>query len=325
MLNDEIEKYAEHGIVYLLAPGYSNIGDVAIFVQSIQFLNENARQPIKAILYSRQCVNFNNIRNLPLYDDDIIVIQGGGNMGSLYALEELLRQNIVKAFPNNKIISLPQSICFVNQKKDYILERAKKIYSNHKKLTIYARDLPTLDFCKDNFKCNIILCPDMVLSSTPKRIREYKKNQRVLLCLRKDLESSIPSDKVKMIENILKASGYSFEYWDTDDLSGRNIDKKQEKIQSILDYINQFQLVITDRYHGTILSYISQTPCIALDNCYGKVKNGFYWFKETNYMFFADDVQEIMNYIERIEKLNEFRINSDLINNYSDLRESLII
>jgi pyruvyl transferase EpsI len=321
MLNDKIEKYAEHGIVYLLAPGYSNIGDVAIFVKSIQFLKENARQPIKAILYSRQCVNFNNISSLPLYDDDIIVIQGGGNMGSLYALEELLRQNIVKAFPNNKIISLPQSTCFMNQKKDYILERAKKSYSNHKKLTIYARDLPSLDFCKYNFKCNVILCPDMVLSATPKRIREYKKNQKVLLCLRKDLESSIPSDKVKMIENILKSSGYSFEYWDTDDLSGRNIDKKEEKIQSILDYINQFQFVITDRYHGTILSYISQTPCIALDNCYGKVKNGFYWFNGSNYMYFVEKLEVLKDIILKIENLNEFIFNADLINSFSVLKD----
>lgn len=322
--NTKIELLAEHGIVYLLAPAYSNLGDVAIFVKSIDYLKKYSDIPIKAVLYSRQCTNKKKLLSLPLYNDDLIIIQGGGNMGAVYSSEEYLRQNIVKWFPENKILSMPQTVWFGTEKKNYLLNRSRKIYSSHKNLAIFTRDLPSFEFCKENFKCNIELCPDMVLSSVPERITEYHKNKKVMLCLRKDIESSLDKEFSEKIENYLSGNGYSFEYWDTDDLSGRNIENKAERIYRMLQYFNQFQFVITDRYHGTILSYISKTPCIGLDNSYGKVKNGFVWFKNSNYMFYADDFEQIVEKIEKVEKIEDFTINQNLIKEFENLKEALI-
>lgn len=318
-----VKKYSEHGIVYLLAPSHSNLGDIAIFVKSLEFLRNHSSLPIKTILYSHQCVKKGVVRSLPLYADDVIIIHGGGNMGTIYPAEEYLRQNIVKWFPDNKIISLPQTVWFGNEKKNYILDRAKKIYSFHQNLTIFGRDVPSYDFCKNNFKCDVQLCPDMVLSSLPERTAEYQKNKKVLLCLRKDIESSLDSGFQKEIEKHLSSRGYSFEYWDTDDLSGRNIENKEERIQQVLKYFNQFQFVITDRYHGTILSYISKTPCIGLDNSFGKVKNGFVWFKVCNYMFYADSFEKLQNSIQEIEELNSFQINRNLILEFDVLKKMI--
>lgn len=316
----KIELLSEHGIVYLLAPSYSNLGDVAIFVKSIEFIKKYSNIPIKTVLYSRQCADKKKLLSLPLYDDDLIVMHGGGNMGALYSSEEYLRQNIVKWFPKNKIISMPQTVWFGTEKKNYLLNRARKIYSSHKNLVIFARDVPSFEFCKENFKCTIKLCPDMVLSSVPERINEYQKNKKVLLCFRKDIESCLDKDCASKIEYCLSKKGYSFEYYDTDDLSGRNIENKSEQIKQVLDYFNQFQFVITDRYHGTILSYISKTPCIGLDNSYGKVKNGFIWFKNSNYMFYAEDFAQIVEDIEEIENITNFRINQDLIKKFENLK-----
>lgn len=319
----DLKKYSEHGIVYLLAPSHSNLGDVAILIKSLEFLKEYSGFPIKAVLYSRQRVKKETIRSLPLYDDDVIVVHGGGNMGAVYSSEEYLRQNIVRWFPDNKIISMPQTVWFGTEKKNYILSRAKKIYSSHKNLTVFGRDVPSYDFCKKNFKCDVQLCPDMVLSSLQERIADYQKNKKVLLCLRKDIESSLDSGFQKEIEKHLSSRGYSFEYWDTDDLSGRNIENKEERIQQVLKYFNQFQFVITDRYHGTILSYISKTPCIGLDNSFGKVKNGFVWFKVCNYMFYADSFEKLQNSIQEIEELNSFQINRNLILEFDVLKKMI--
>lgn len=317
--------HSERGIVYVLAPSYSNLGDVAIFVESLDFLRKYATLPIKAVLYSRQCVNKKNLLSLPLNDDDLIIIQGGGNMGAFYSSEEYLRQNIVKWFPKNRIISMPQTVYFGDRRKNYILSRAKKIYSSYKNLTIFARDVPSLDFCKQNFKCDIRICPDMVLSALPKRFLDYKKNKKVLLCFRKDIESKIENAFVKKIENYLGEKGFSFEYWDTDDLSGRNIENKEEKIQQVLEYFNHFQFVVTDRYHGTILSYISKTPCIGLDNSYGKVKNGFVWFNGSNYMFYADSFEKIRKSVDEIQNLESFEINNNLLSEFDVLKQILNI
>lgn len=317
--------HSERGIVYVLAPSYSNLGDVAIFVESLDFLRKYATLPIKAVLYSRQCVNKKNLLSLPLNDDDLIIIQGGGNMGAFYSSEEYLRQNIVKWFPKNRIISMPQTVYFGDRRKNYILSRAKKIYSSYKNLTIFARDVPSFDFCKQNFKCDVRICPDMVLSALPKRFLDYQKNKKVLLCFRKDIESKIENAFVKNIENYLGENGFSFECWDTDDLSGRNIENKEEKIQQVLEYFNHFQFVVTDRYHGTILSYISKTPCIGLDNSYGKVKNGFVWFNGSNYMFYADSFEKIRKSVDEIQNLESFEINNNLLSEFDVLKQILNI
>lgn len=318
------KKLCENGIIYVLAPSYSNLGDVAIFVKSIDYLQGKLGLPIKAILYSLQCVKKENILSIPVCDDDIIVIQGGGNMGTLYACEELLRQDIVKWFPKNKIISMPQSIYFNEHNKNYILQRARKIYSRHKKFVIFSRDISSLEFARSNFMCRNLLCPDMVLSTMPNRKKEFNKNCKVLLCFRKDKESNIDIDFQKKLERSLLDCGYTFEYWDTDDLSGKNIENKSEKIDEILNFLNTFQFVITDRYHGTILSYISKTPCIGLDNSYGKIKNGFMWFKNCNYMFYTNSIDEIKYAIQKIENLSELRINEDLYSNFILLDKYLI-
>ena len=314
----------KNGVIYVLAPSYSNLGDVAIYVKSMDYIKNKLNLPLKSILYSRQCVNKKNLLGLSVSSDDIFVVQGGGNMGDLYANEELLRQNIVKWFPQNKIISMSSSSCFRDKKKNYILERAKKVYSQHKKLTLVARDIPTQNFCLANFNCNGLLCPDMVLSAIPARKITYEKNKKVLLCLRKDMESKLKKDFVFAIETILKDTGYFFEYWDTDDLSGKNIENKAEKIDEVLNYLNNFQFVITDRYHGTILSYISKTPCIGLDNSYGKIKNGFIWFADCNYMFYAESINEIEKAIKQIEKLNVFNENENLQNAFKSLESKLV-
>lgn len=323
-LNIKPKKLCKNGIIYVLAPSYSNLGDVAIFVKSIDYLQEKLGLPIKAILYSHQCVKKENILSLDFYDSDVVVMHGGGNMGNIYFCEELLRQNIVKWFPKNTIISMPQSILFYEDNKNYILQRARKIYSKHKKFVMFSRDIPSLEFAKSNFMCSNLLCPDMVLSAMPNRKKEFNKNCKVLLCLRKDIESKMNINFQKDLERILLDSGYTFEYWDTDDLSGKNIENKSEKINEILNFLNTFQFVITDRYHGTILSYISKTPCIGLDNSYGKIKNGFIWFNNCNYMFYAESIYEIKNAIQKIENLSELKINEELYTKFILLEKSLI-
>lgn len=139
--------------------------------------------------------------------------------------------------------------------------------------------------------------------------------------MRKDVESSLDNDLKKEIEGHLSNNGYSFEYWDSDDLRGRNIENKEGRIREVLEHFNQFQFVITDRYHGTILSYISKTPCIGLDNSYGKVKNGFVWFKDCNYMFYAHSFEKLRNSIEAIENLDSFNINQNLILKFDVLKK----
>lgn len=298
LFNTVPDIFSKTGIVYLLAPGYSNIGDIAIFIQSIDFIKANSNLPIKAILYSKQCANFKLLKRL-IKRTDVLCIPGGGNMGYLYRTEELLRQRIIRRFKNNKIISFPQTIYF-DMTERYFLKRSKSHYSHTKNLSLLARDVPSYDFALKNLTKNTFLVPDIVLSKTPKRIIEYSENGKVLLCLRHDSENAFTAKTEKQIEQIICQLGFSFEYFDTDDLSGRNIVDKEKVVKDTLSYFQKFQIVITNRFHGTVFSYITKTPCIAFDNSYGKVSACFEWYKKCNYMYFAHSVNEIPEAIKKV-------------------------
>lgn len=321
--SEKISLKPGRGIFFLLAPGYSNLGDVAIFLSSINFIKERCSLPIKGILYSQQCISSKRLKSLCITPSDIIVLQGGGNMGDLYTGEEYVRQNIVKLFPKNKIISFPQTVYYSQGDYSYISERAKKIYSKHKHLYIFVRDIKSTAYCKKTFTVNSFLCPDMVLSNLPSRKTDYKKNKKVLMCIRSDVESNLNKEAISYIEKLLNQKGYTYDYWDTDDCSGLNIENKELAIENVKNKMENYQFVITDRFHGTIFSYITKTPCISIDNSYSKIKNGYIWFEDSNYMYFADTITDIDKYISVIENLDNFKTNENLISSFNQLRDCI--
>ena len=65
----------------------------------------------------------------------------------------------------------------------------------------------------------------------------------------------------------------SFEYGSTIDDDFIKRSKRKRKVKSLLNNIKKYDLVITDRLHGVILSYDVGVPCIALDNNTGKVQS----------------------------------------------------
>lgn len=103
-----IQSVRKFDAVLINTPVYGNIGDHAI------------AQEVHRLCSSLNVSVFDNIRGgrlLPLYalftpKNKLIFINGGGNMGSLWPIEEIKIRKAIKYFKNNRIIIFPQTVYF---------------------------------------------------------------------------------------------------------------------------------------------------------------------------------------------------------------------
>ena len=278
---DELLKTNKQKIFVFLGANYGNLGDVAITESQVNFLKNNFPQrEVIEISISNTYISLKKIKK-SLKQGDVVTLIGGGNISNLYEDIERQRRFIIKKLKKYPIISFPQTIYFTNNKDG---EKSKwktiKAYRKHKKLYLFAREEKTFNFLNRYFDCDRnFLCPDIVLSnSLPKNTNKYKRKY-CTICIRNDKESIISK---KQINKIIK---------NTDDLSilfaDTQINKNQmsnkdrkEELNKLLTLFKTSKIVITDRLHGMILSAITNTPCIAINNSNGKVA-GVYekWLK----------------------------------------------
>lgn len=271
--SDRYDRYdnAKQRVVVALAADYGNLGDVAITYAQTEYLRKQF--PEAEVIDFPISQTFTEMKALKsiVKPSDIITIVGGGNTTDLYDDIEYCRQFVISQFPNNKIISFPQTICFTETEYGKkALNRAIKVYGRHNNLTLSAREEKSYDFYKKHFKNNkVVFTPDIVLSldeSHPKHERT-----KITLCLREDKEKSIDSEiKNQLISMLGKTEEIVFQ--DTHvDKSRMPVAVREKELFNIWNDFKASKLVITDRLHGMIFCAITQTPCIAFDNSTKKV------------------------------------------------------
>ena len=151
-------------IYIILAADYGNLGDVAITYAQKQYLNDILPEYEVIEIPASEFYNYYLFLKNKVNSEDIITIVGGGNLGNLYDIIEDVRRKTIKTFKNNLIVSFPQTATFTEDiKGEKDLEKAKKIYSKHKKLILFAREEKTYNYMKKNFDKNeVYLTPDIV-------------------------------------------------------------------------------------------------------------------------------------------------------------------
>lgn len=265
-------------VYFLDTPEYGNLGDQAIAYAMMKFMNDFFPEYKQVEVQENQIYyNIKKLKNI-IKPDDIICLTGGGNMGVLYQRYEAIRRIVIKSFPNNKIIIFPQTIDYGTTyygNKEF--KRAKKIYNNHKNLVIMAREEKSYKIMKDNFdKCNVILCPDIVLYLNYVDLCK-KKDNSVGICLRNDKEKVVSNLDLKKINKL------NCEVKETTTTASNigeiNIKNRKKVIEAKLLEIAQNKFFITDRLHGMIFAFITNTNCIALPNSNGKVEGVYKWIK----------------------------------------------
>ena len=277
---------------------YDNIGDQAISLITTNFLNDLNYNVIEI----RLCDYYKYLKALKeiIKKDDIIVLQGGGNMCYSYFDAEYNRRCVIKEFAENKIIIFPVTIDYENNNKAQTsFKKAIKLYSKHKNLTICAREAKSYEIIKNNFKNNnVIHIPDIVLYDS---FRDFKiERNGICLCLRNDREKSKFADKLKKSLNLQNCKITD----NVSEIKNINISERKDIVENKMKEYASCELVITDRLHTMIFCYITRTPCLFLDNSNGKVSRVYNdWIKNTNHNIIKKiDIDNIEQDIENMKK-----------------------
>lgn len=303
-------------IILIGTPEHGNLGDHLIAEGELEFLQDHFSDH-KVIEITGE--HFRHQRNQIVKfvkSEDIISITGGGFLGSLWMIEEEIVRDIIECFKGNKIVIFPSTIYFENN--DFgsrELEKSKKIYSKHKDLSICVRDEKSINMAKqllgEENSHKIIYTPDIALYLN--KTQDSFSRDGILFCLREDKEKVLSESDKNQIEKIAIAKGIKIKKTST--VIPRNVKKENRdfELKDLLEKFRSSRLVITDRLHGMILAAITSTPCIAMDNSSGKVKGVYSWIKYLNYVTFANNIDEVSEYLDILLIIKSQSYSNDII------------
>lgn len=300
-------------IVIMGIPHHGNLGDNAIALAEEELIKkyfsdyELLEIPEK---FLNKCI-YNAKKYIK--ENDIILLHGGGNIGDTYIVPEQGRREVIKLFPNNKIIIFPQTAYFEkddNGKKE--LEISKQIYNEHKNLVILAREEKSYDFMKEHFyNAKVYLTPDIVMTLSKK-----SKEQRdgALLLFRGDKEKTLQNNSIEKIKELVNKK-YK-KVVESDMHLGEDIINIAGEIRekALEDKFKQFQtseVVITDRLHGMIFAAITQTPCIAFKSFNHKISESYKWLKDLEYIQLCERIEDLESVLEKISKSKNMEYNNE--------------
>jgi len=300
-------------IYFLDAPSYGNIGDQAIAFAMEEFMKDVCKEFEQIEIQEDRFANYYFWLKKNIKKDDIICLTGGGNMGDLYPKYEAIRRIVIKTFINNKIIIFPQTCTYGDSKySNKQKKNSQKLYNSAPNLTLIAREENSYNLMKNLYpNCNVILSHDIVLSLN--YVNKFESKSTIGVCLR--------NDKEKITDQSLKNKIYNT-YNNIREISTvKNykcridyIDRKQEVEKTLKDFAEN-ELVITDRLHGMIFSYITNTPCICLPNSNGKVQRVY------KQLQISENIKLIENSCDNV-KLTKSKENNIMLD-FSELKKEI--
>lgn len=259
--------------ICISTPCYGNVGDHAIELAQQEVLKKCGLKDRYIDISSIEYTYLKRIIKTLIYQNDVIIIDGGGNFGDTWPETMQNINEIVLTYSDNRIFIFPESWYFSNTKEgEKLLKETINIFNSHKNITLYARDSWSYKEMKNHLtNITIRYSFDMVLfkNYVLKKLKPFSK-KTIGLSLRDDKEcvsGSLTKKLYKDMETldiktiIINNDSYNF------------IDKKnREKVfNRIIKMYEQCDIIITDRFHGFIFSILCQKPCIIFDNLTGKI------------------------------------------------------
>lgn len=296
-------------------PNTANVGDSAIYLGEL------------ACLASLGVPRPRFICDLLTYDraelagrigsSGVILFAGGGSFGDVWPAAQELREDIVRSFPGNPIIQLPQTIYF--ERVDS-LRRARTVYNAHPNLTVLARDQRSLEIAIREFRARSLLCPDVAFALGP-LARPRPAARPVLWLLRTDKETrgegpplsdEPPVDWLDEPFMLLRELSYRLMGATRRRGLGRfarplltrvYAPLARQRLRRGLEMLASAEVVITDRMHGHILCLLLGIPHVLLDNNYGKLSS-FYetWTAEVDTVRWAGSLVDAARMAEDLTR-----------------------
>ena len=308
-------------MVFLIyTPIHENLGDHAIAIAEMTILDELGIGYTE--ITQAEIHKLKEFGLLRLFNNTKVFINGGGNLGTLWFDVEEAFRSIMIAAPKADILIFPSTIYYEDTdfgRKEF--ENSKKIYNNHKNLTLYARENISYEIMKNAYK-NVKLVPDMVFY-----LNECEKNfarNGAVLCLRKDLERTLSEEEEILIYKQMQQL-FGDKITKTDMYAAHNIpiENRYKELTKKFEQFKCAKLVVTDRLHCMIFCVITGTPCIVVNSKSPKVKGCYEWVKDFEYIKFADNLSDITDLYNSIPKKEFIYDNSKFIPLYETLKEDI--
>ena len=297
LLQDFLKEQVTGDYAYLDVPAYLNVGDWLIAAGAWQLLKE----------LPYRCLKRASVRvfDYQLPEGCVILLQGGGNFGDLYPGANWFRNEVVKHFPNHKIVFLPQTLYYNDESRTLA---DAKVCATHPNLHICARDTRSYNLLKTHFANNhLYLLPDTALGLYG-TLNTYGQRthvpKRSLLLQRNDKENGsawrVEATDVMDWTEILKeihfmpfVSAYKAIFKVSkrfDSQAVRNVSDLflckcmyPVLVKRINRYFLRFDQIYTTRLHGLILASMLHMPLAWHDNSYGKLSEYVdTWFAPLN-------------------------------------------
>lgn len=301
VIREKLTPIINHDYWLLEVPYYKNIGDCLIWQGELDFL---ATLPYKCKGMRSYFSKFSN----SIAKDDIILLQGGGNFGDIWPKPQDYRMRVIRQYPNNKVIILPQTVWFEHEAN---LKDCAKELANYPNLTICARDKESYRILKENFKNDILLLPDMAFYIDMSQWKKTANPQGSLLMKREDPELKM-TEQISALES---KHGMTIADWPTfksrawqEAWLGR-IKRhlffvpgfydwyaltiyRPYLINAGVQFISSYEMIYSTRLHAAILSVLlgKASDLVWFDNSYGKNRT-FYetWLKDCDGIQFVEN------------------------------------
>lgn len=288
-------------IILIGTPIHGNLGDHAIAEEEKIFLKDYFSEYYLLEIVMPMYKLFKKYLKKYIRSTDIIVISGGGWLGNLWLHNEIVVREIIKSYPNNQIVILPQTIFYTKDELGKIEEKKMiEVLETHSNLQLFLRDKSSYDYAKEKYlKTKVYYSPDIVLYGKLVYKIVLEKKDIIKICLREDRES-ILADRIQLINKIEEK--YKVEKVTTVLNKMVSFEKRNEEIKNKWAEFSEAKLIITDRLHAMIFAVRNGVPCIILDNKTGKVFGVYQWLKGKYLIECASSSQEVLELIEKIEQ-----------------------
>lgn len=316
----EMRKKNPKTIFLVLTPEHGNLGDHAIAYAETTMLKELGIDYFE--ITSQQLNQWKYQGILDVMNGFPVLINGGGNLGTLWMGVENLERTIFQKNPKSRVMVLPNTIFYEdNDWGKAELQKSVQIYNRHRHLTICARERNSYEFMKPVYQ-DVRLVPDMVLSLKKDTYNLSRKG--CLLCLREDCEKTrTQQDEEKIRQQAAQLFGEHVTDTDMIVKDRVSVDQREQILDEKFAQFAGAELVITDRLHGMIFCAITGTPCIVINSKSPKVRGCYEWIKNLDYIRFADNPNDIAAQYQNIPEGPHRYDNAHLTHYYQRLAEDI--
>jgi exopolysaccharide biosynthesis predicted pyruvyltransferase EpsI len=270
-------------------PNHMNVGDSAIWLGERALL----RSLGVPVAYACDQRGYRPEHLRAALPEGTILLHGGGNFGDVYPRHQRLRERVVRDFPDRRIVQLPQTVEFEDERA---LEEAARRFAAHERFTLLARDRRSVEHYGPRLARDVRLCPDSALGLGP--LGTPGEGDGVLWLARADGEAQ--GDAAAGPPAVRRADWPSMPgVWRRRRLLSRALSfatsagaplarpgaalfdrLAAERVTAGAALLSSARAVITDRLHGHILALLCGVPHVVTDSRTGKVRR-FYedWTK----------------------------------------------